>query len=142
MIKSASPPRTDIEPTDVAVGARIRFYRKHRGLSQSFVGDKLGVSFQQIQKYERGTTRVSASMIVKMADALGVSISALFGELDPPAEQSELFHYLTTPGAPALLECYAKMSPLARQGVLALSRSLAEERARTSGQDAGRSPEL
>ena len=52
----------DIDPVDIRVGQRIRAYRLDRRMSQSALGDKIGVSFQQIQKYERGTNRVSAGM--------------------------------------------------------------------------------
>ena len=51
------------DPIDVAVGHRIRVRRKWLGISQSTLADHLGVSFQQVQKYERGANRTSASML-------------------------------------------------------------------------------
>ena len=61
-VSSAGP-----DPIDVAVGARIRNRRLWLGLSQTQLADALGVTFQQVQKYERGANRVSASMLVKSA---------------------------------------------------------------------------
>ena len=54
------------DPVDIAVGARIRLLRKLRGLSQQALAEAAGVTFQQIQKYERGANRVSASMLARM----------------------------------------------------------------------------
>ncbi len=65
-------------PTDVYVGSRVRLRRKMLGLSQEKLGDKLGITFQQIQKYEKGTNRVGASRLQAMASALEVPISYFF----------------------------------------------------------------
>lgn len=65
---------------DVAIGARIRVRRKQLGLSQEKLGVALGVSFQQVQKYERGANRVAASTLVRIAQALDTSPSVLLGE--------------------------------------------------------------
>jgi transcriptional regulator with XRE-family HTH domain len=72
----------DIDPFDVRVGQRIRAYRLHRGLSQSALGDKIGVSFQQIQKYERGINRIGIGRLKKIATVFDTSITALLGEDD------------------------------------------------------------
>ena len=63
----ANKPETVADPIDVAVGARIRLLRKVRGLSQQALAEAAGVTFQQIQKYERGANRVSASMLTRIA---------------------------------------------------------------------------
>lgn len=65
---------------DVHVGSRIRLRRNVMGMSQERLGDSLGISFQQIQKYERGTNRVGASRLQKIADILNVQISFFFEE--------------------------------------------------------------
>ena len=65
-------------PTDIYVGSRVRLRRKMLGLSQEKLGDKLGITFQQIQKYEKGTNRVGASRLQAMANALEVPISYFF----------------------------------------------------------------
>jgi transcriptional regulator with XRE-family HTH domain len=72
----------DIDPFDVRVGQRIRAYRLNRGLSQSALGDKIGVSFQQIQKYERGINRIGIGRLKKIAAVFETSITALLGEDD------------------------------------------------------------
>lgn len=67
---------------DVYVGDRIRRIRKALGLSQTQLGEALGLTFQQIQKYERGTNRVSASKLWQTAQTLGVQIGDLFPASD------------------------------------------------------------
>ena len=64
-------------------GERLRFCRERAGKSQSDVGTALGVSFQQIQKYENGTTSISLNRIFDFADTIGISMSSLFDGLDP-----------------------------------------------------------
>lgn len=67
---------------DVHVGGRVRLRRTLLGLSQEKLGEAVGVTFQQVQKYERGANRVSASMLWKVAQALDVPISFFFDGLD------------------------------------------------------------
>jgi transcriptional regulator with XRE-family HTH domain len=65
-------------PVDEHVGARLRQLRKAVGMSQQVLGERLGLTFQQVQKYERGTNRVSASKLHEAALILGVSIADFF----------------------------------------------------------------
>lgn len=65
-------------PVDAHVGKRIRHRRWMVGMTQQQLADKVGIKFQQIQKYETGMNRVSASRLWDIADALGVSISFFF----------------------------------------------------------------
>ena len=74
-------------PVDVHVGKRLRFLRKHLGMSQNALAAKGGVTFQQIQKYENGTNRISASMMWAFANALGITIADLFEGLPRPGEE-------------------------------------------------------
>lgn len=69
---------TDRHPVDQHVGQRMRRARKDLGLSQTQLGDVLGITFQQVQKYERGANRVSASKLFEAARALGVTVSFFF----------------------------------------------------------------
>ena len=64
-------------PVDVHVGSRLAELRRARRLSQGELGDALGITFQQVQKYERGSNRVSASKLVEMAKVLNVAPSEL-----------------------------------------------------------------
>ncbi|MHA7969012.1 helix-turn-helix domain-containing protein [Rhizobium sp. CAU 1783] len=65
-------------PDDVAIGTNIRNLRQRRGLSQEKLGEALGITFQQVQKYEKGTNRVSGSKLVAVSKALAVPLEALF----------------------------------------------------------------
>lgn len=80
------------EPVDVKVGGNIRLLRQKRNISQTELADKIGVTFQQVQKYEKGTNRVSASRLVQIAGVFGVPVATLFdgvenspGDGDAPA---------------------------------------------------------
>lgn len=66
------------QPIDIAVGARVRFIRQHHQMSQSDLGDRLGITFQQIQKYERGTNRIGSSRLAQIAEVFGVPVATLF----------------------------------------------------------------
>ncbi|MBB3593885.1 transcriptional regulator with XRE-family HTH domain [Rhizobium sp. BK529] len=70
---------------DVHVGKTIRIQRLLRKVSQTELGDRVGVTFQQIQKYEKGSNRVSASMLVEIAGALNVDVRTFFDDLTAPA---------------------------------------------------------
>lgn len=72
------------DPTDIIIGERVRSLRLQRGLSQTNLADKIGVTFQQVQKYEKGVNRIGGGRLVRIAAILGVDISALMdgaGEL-------------------------------------------------------------
>jgi transcriptional regulator with XRE-family HTH domain len=68
------------DPIDVAVGVRIRTRRKWLSISQTDLARALGITFQQVQKYEKGTNRMAASTLVRAARALDTSVGALIGE--------------------------------------------------------------
>ena len=73
-------------PIDVHVGSRIRLRRNMLGMSQEKLGESLGITFQQIQKYEKGTNRVGASRLQAIASILDVPVSFFFE--DAPGGQS------------------------------------------------------
>jgi transcriptional regulator with XRE-family HTH domain len=117
---------------DQALGLAIRLRRHARGLSQSALGEAIGVSFQQIQKYERGANRVSFSTMVRICEALGCHVSDLVAEveqLDAGAKREAGGRdLLTQPEAAPLLEALAQIrSPGVRRAVLELARGLARE---------------
>jgi transcriptional regulator with XRE-family HTH domain len=68
------------DPVDIAIGQRIRSRRLAIGISQEKLGEALGLTFQQVQKYEKGTNRVGGSRMQQIAHALGCTITALHGE--------------------------------------------------------------
>eukprot|EP01035_Chromulina_nebulosa_P063261 gene63261-86543_t len=71
-------------PIDVHVGSRIRLRRTLMGLSQERLGEALGLTFQQVQKYERGVNRVGASRLFDLSRVLDVPISFFFDDLPEP----------------------------------------------------------
>jgi transcriptional regulator with XRE-family HTH domain len=97
------------EPVDIAVGARIRLRRHALGMSQSTLANGLGLTFQQVQKYERGANRVSASRLVKVAAVLKTSAAALIGEDGSDAIDPSVLVQFATPGAADLLKALSKI---------------------------------
>jgi transcriptional regulator with XRE-family HTH domain len=123
---SASPKQVTKE--DVIVGLRIQTLRKSRGLSQTALGVAIGVTFQQIQKYENGTNRVGAGRLGDIARVLGAPVSAFFDEGDDAAaqEKTDVFDFLRAPGAVDLLNAFITIEDdQLRREVLALVRSAA-----------------
>ncbi|OWU86556.1 Cro/Cl family transcriptional regulator [Oceanicola sp. 22II-s10i] len=76
-------------PVDVHVGKRVRHRRWLVGMTQQQLAERVGIKFQQIQKYETGANRISASRLWDIADALDVPISFFFEGLDSDAEARE-----------------------------------------------------
>src|SRR5690242_11281920 len=75
-------------PIDVHVGSRVRFRRMLLGMSQEKLGEKLGLTFQQVQKYEKGINRIGASRLFDLAQVLGVPVQFFYEEApsqEPPA---------------------------------------------------------
>src|SRR5215216_1473093 len=109
-----SPKKTD--PVDMEVGQRIRLYRLQSGLSQTELAKHLGVTFQQVQKYERGVNRVGAGRLTKIAQVLGVPVSTLFGTQDVTTIEgsgrrtASPLKLLTLPGALKLARAYAQLN--------------------------------
>jgi len=66
------------DPIDIHVGQRVRARRKMLSLSQTQLGKELGVTFQQVQKYERGTNRIGSSRLFRMSTALDVPVAYFF----------------------------------------------------------------
>jgi transcriptional regulator with XRE-family HTH domain len=117
-------------PLDVALGSRIRLRRRELGLSQEQLARQVGITFQQVQKYEHGTNRVSFSRLVEIAQALHCGVMDIVGDLDK-SKASPLFSRhvarLNEPGAAELLEAYtAIQSPKHRRAILNLAKQLAE----------------
>ncbi|MEK7511171.1 MAG: helix-turn-helix transcriptional regulator [Patescibacteria group bacterium] len=118
-----------IDPVDAAVGARIRLLRRVRGLSQQSLAEAAGVTFQQIQKYEKGTNRVSSSMLTRICKTLGVPVSEMFGEASERAGAvDEVADLLTEPGALELLKAYAALPKgVSRSALVEFVRSLSSQ---------------
>ncbi|HEX6978679.1 MAG TPA: helix-turn-helix transcriptional regulator [Alphaproteobacteria bacterium] len=75
------------DPVDIHVGSRVRLRRTLLGLSQDKLARSIGVSFQQLQKYERGTNRISASRLFALSKVLGVPIAWFFEDAPSPGKR-------------------------------------------------------
>ena len=132
MPKRRRRPRTALrggpDPVDVHVGKRIRERRVSLGLSQTDLGDNLGLTFQQIQKYERGANRISASKLWGLSNFFGVSIEWFFdglGELNQERED-----VMTTSEARQLAGYYSACSASIRNSLRAMFRATADMKGR------------
>ena len=99
MSDTAVPGSVDKEnrpsPIDAHVGSRIRLRRNLMGMSQERLGEALGLTFQQIQKYERGVNRVGASRLFDLSRVLAVSISFFFDDMPEPLAGLHGTHQVT-----------------------------------------------
>ena len=114
-------------PLDVMVGTRIRMLRANRGMSQTMLAERMGVTFQQVQKYEQGANRVGASRLSQIASVLGVSVGELFESsgAGSPGLNSPV-RLLAEPGALRVLKAYARTtSPRVRLCIAKLVESIA-----------------
>lgn len=94
------------QPVDIHVGQKLREFRTLRGLSQDHLAQALDISFQQVQKYERGANRISASRLHQLSAILGVPVGAFFEDLAAPTE------YRNAPGVDAEFERMASRETL------------------------------
>ena len=128
MARNSSDERNS-HPLDVALGVRVRLRRKELGLSQSDLANATGITFQQVQKYEKGTNRISFSRLVEIAQALGCNVRDLIGDLESnkaARAQSKNTSGLRLTGAADLLEAYNHIrSAESRRALLKLARQLA-----------------
>jgi len=118
------------QTTDVdrLVGIRITALRKARGLSQTALGTAVGVTFQQVQKYEKGQNRVGAGRLQEIARLLDVPVSAFFDETEggEPNQDSDVFGFLRAHGAVELLRAFAAIEDDGlRRETLAIVRTAA-----------------
>lgn len=113
-------------PVDVHVGQRIRQRRWMVGMTQQQLGNKVGIKFQQIQKYETGTNRVSASRLWDIAAAMDVPVAFFFEGLDGHIANPEDAHgdIMTDKEALDLVRAYYAIPETQRRSLFDLARSL------------------
>ena len=113
-------------PVDVHVGKRIRHRRWMIGVTQQQLADKVGIKFQQIQKYETGMNRISASRLWDISDALGVAISYFFEGMDAPhsAAQDATPDLMADKEAMLLVRSYYAIPEAQRRRLFDLARVL------------------
>jgi transcriptional regulator with XRE-family HTH domain len=125
-------------PTDKHVGTRVRMCRLMLGLTQMQLADELSIAFQQVQKYEKGTNRISASRLHQISSFLQVPIPFFFEGLPDPSNklpdkdaiplQSDVFQFLTTTDGISLAKSFMhiKRSQL-RHAIVNLVEGLADK---------------
>jgi len=134
-------PQKKPDAVDAEVGNRIRLHRLQNGLSQTALADELGVTFQQVQKYEKGVNRVGAGRLTKIANVLDVPIAVLLAPNDPEGTAETQSHQsplqlLAVPGALRLLRAYNLLADgRQRQCIVGLVQSLADESSRRHRSD-------
>jgi transcriptional regulator with XRE-family HTH domain len=132
-------------PIDVQVGSRVRLRRNMLGLSQEKLGTAIGLTFQQVQKYERGANRIGASRLHELSRVLDVPVSFFFDDVDPvrapaipggfaepPAEGFESDPLRRRETIDLVDAYYAVADPALRRRLLDLARALAAEGERTA----------
>lgn len=124
-------------PIDVHVGSRIRLRRQLMKMSQEKLGDELGVTFQQVQKYERGANRVGASRLYRLSRVLEVPVQFFFeglGEKSAASGMAEddqtpiVYDFIQSSDGVSLAEAFSRIRDAkVRRRVLELVRTLAAE---------------
>ncbi|OWV71208.1 transcriptional regulator [Rhizobium sp. R339] len=143
-VRTSRPARTEqsniagesVHPVDRHVGQQIRMRRMQSNVSLGDLGAGIGVSLQQVQKYESGKNRVSASMLYELANCLKIPVSRFFEGLPDPetteeqqftTEIDEKIAYISTAQGRRLIEEVLLLSPRVRSRVVALVSSLVDE---------------
>ncbi|MDA7948016.1 MAG: helix-turn-helix domain-containing protein [Hyphomicrobiaceae bacterium] len=130
-------------PVDIHVGSRVRLRRMLVGLSQEKLGDSMGLTFQQIQKYEKGVNRIGASRLFKLSQVLDVPVQFFFDgmpavedgsmpELGDGDSESYLYEFLNTRDGLELNRAFMKVSnPEVRRAIIDLVRTLGRGKGRS-----------
>jgi transcriptional regulator with XRE-family HTH domain len=112
---------------DIEMGKKIRLRRVEQRISQSDLGEKLGVSFQQVQKYEKGVNRVGASRLQQIASALDVPVT-FFYDSDSKTREVESLLFLDSAFSLRLLRAYSRIkSQAVQRQLVTLMESIADE---------------
>lgn len=126
--KSTKPRTRSVTIADKALGLMIRNRRKEAGISQSELGDKLGVSFQQIQKYEKGVNRISVSRLAKIAETLECDISLFTGATAGKVHITPAMEFAASKDGHDIIAAMMRVTnPELRRQVIMLARTLAEQ---------------
>jgi transcriptional regulator with XRE-family HTH domain len=127
----------DQEPhlVDIHVGSRVRMRRKAMGLSQTQLAESVGITFQQLQKYERGSNRVSASKLYGMAVTLQTSVAWFFDGMSALESAGEAIdergravqRFMASSEGVELATLVPRLRPSQRRQILALAKILSAE---------------
>ena len=124
---SKSMKARQISDADIVIGESIKAQRNLIEMSQDDLGQALGVSFQQIQKYEKGINRISSGRLTELATTLQCSVTDLVGGADKTSAKSTPFsRYVASKEGVAIINAMAKISsPALRRHVINLVETLA-----------------
>jgi transcriptional regulator with XRE-family HTH domain len=118
------------EPVDAYVGKRIKMQRRILGVSQSDLAKAIGVTFQQVQKYENGRNRVSSSRLHRIANSLNVQVPFFFVGIEGanrPAVTDQIIDLCNSPRGLALAKAFQRVTnKKVRQSIVALVSTIAE----------------
>ncbi|MDB5525030.1 MAG: transcriptional regulator protein [Rhizobium sp.] len=138
-------------PIDTFVGARVRLQRQVLGMSQSTLAGALNITFQQVQKYEKGTNRIGASRLQEIARVLGVPVSFFFRDGDDlpastigielrNAESNTVMQYLANADGLKLNQAFVRIKdPTVRQSIITFIESLSRTELMITADPAGQS---
>ena len=119
-------------PVDVLVGKRVRAARLAAGMTQTKLASKLGITFQQVQKYEKGATRLGASRLTEIAAAVGRPVASFFEGTDNAAavvKGDAMFHLATAPGGLRLAQAFLAIDNMKlRAAIVTLVKHMSAER--------------
>jgi transcriptional regulator with XRE-family HTH domain len=122
------------KPTDVLVGQRVRMARLMSNMSQTELGEHIGITFQQVQKYEKGGNRISSSRLAQISEVLGKPVSWFFDEGGNKSAAKKsggadvMQKMLTIRGGVTLAEAFICIRSAAlRRHIIELAKSIAEE---------------
>lgn len=133
MTTSLDPRRPD--PVDQHVGRRLRARRLVGGISQAQLARTIGVTYQQVQKYECGTNRISVSKLYRISEALGAPVTFFFEGLDEQdidggcAKAPIRDTFFALAGGTALVEAFVAIRPAIRRRIIALLQEMASDMA-------------
>ncbi|WP_256754704.1 helix-turn-helix domain-containing protein [Mesorhizobium sp. Mes31] len=138
LLRTAPKPKIDSDPhpADQHVGRQIASVRVQSDVSQGQLARSIGISFQQLQKYENARNRVSASMLYEIASSLGVPVGRFFEGLPgndetsveaPPLPVDERLDFIASAEGRRLIEGLVKLPPRVRGRVSSLISALGEE---------------
>jgi len=114
---------------DVEIGRKIRALRLERGLSQTGLADSIGLTFQQVQKYEKGANRVSAGRLHKIAEMLNIPVTFFYGGMSSRVKKREAgdadFSFMQTRDAVRIMRAYSEIeSRSTKYALVVLAESL------------------
>ena len=117
---------------DVEIGRKIRALRLERGLTQSGLAEGIDLTFQQVQKYEKGANRVSAGRLQRIADMLNIPVTFFYGGMSSRAKKREAadpdFSFMQTRGAVRMLRAYSEIeSRSTKYALVVLAESLRDK---------------